>query len=99
MNQYREGKAKKMSNDKITGWVDVAHGLPEDGRPVWVVIKHDSLGPIVIQARYYSNSETWTTGYDESERQLRSIVYCWHEIIVPELPEWMFEEEEKNGKD
>ena len=85
-----------MSNDKITGWQDVPFVMPSNTRMVWVGIKDSRFGPIVIEARYYSCSDSWTVGDNETEIGLRQAVYCWHEIIVPELPEWMFEKDKKD---
>lgn len=72
----------------MSEWYDVANKMPSDERPVWAGILDSSFGAIVIEARYHWGVDSWTIGQDESERELKQVVYCWREIEVPELPEW-----------
>lgn len=73
----------------MSDWIDVINELPKHERPVWVVVHDSKFGPVVLEARYYENIDEWTTGEDASEFMLREKVYCWQEIISPEIPqEW-----------
>lgn len=79
-----------------TGWIDVADKLPEDERFVWAGTMDRLDGPYVIQASYHARSNYWVTGEDCLENELDSEVLCWREIVIPELPKWIFEEKRKD---